>query len=348
MIGPKHEPQLTERKKEALRPAKPLPKLAFISSLSFWEQAMFCSQELGKMKLKIVFFGQDKYSVLVLNKLCNERSLKIKSVITSSSPSPVEDYAKVLFEIKFTAVKKFDKDFSNNLKKQKADVGILASFGKILPKEILNIPKHGILNIHPSLLPKYRGPTPVPSAILAGNKTTGVTIIKMDEKVDHGPIIAQFKEEILPKETADDLLTRLFEAGADALITLLPAYIKGKITPRSQNHKEATFTKTLTRDDGKINWSKPPEFIERQIRAYYPWPGSWTGVKLNPPARFAESRRAGEAGVKSEKLKVKRLKILKSHLESGKLVLDQVQLEGKKPVTFKQFHEGYPGVMIKE
>jgi methionyl-tRNA formyltransferase len=283
--------------------------------------------------ISVVFFGQDKYSVTVLNKLCNQHHLKIKSIITSSSPSPVEDYAKTLFEIKFTSVKKFDQNFADNLKKQKADVGILASFGKILPKEVLSIPKHGILNIHPSLLPKYRGPTPVPSTILAADKETGVTIIKMDEKVDHGPIISQFKEKIFPGETADDLLTRLFEAGADVLINLLPSYLEGKITPRSQNHKEASFTKMLTREDGKIDWKKSPDYIERQIRAYYPWPGTWAEIKLK---------------TKNSKLKTKRLKILKAHVEKKGLVLDQVQLEGKNPVTWKQFLEGYPGTKIIE
>ncbi len=280
--------------------------------------------------ISVVFFGSDKYSVVVLNKLCNDRTLKIKSIITHTSPSPVEDYAKILFEIKFSTVKKFDRKFTSKLSKLKPDVGILASFGKILPKEVLKIPKHGVLNIHPSLLPKYRGPTPIPSAILAGDKTTGVTIIKMDEKVDHGPVISQFKEEILPDDTADSLLMRLFEAGADVLVNILPAYVKGKIAPREQNHKKATFTKLLTRKDGKIDWSKPDDFIERQIRAFHPWPGTYTNVKLK---------------MKNEKL-TKRLKILKAHIDNGKLVLDQVQLEGKNPVTWKQFCEGYPEAKI--
>jgi methionyl-tRNA formyltransferase len=242
-------------------------------------------------KIKIIFFGSDQYSQIVLNHLQEDQRWQIVK----------------------------------NLK-EKPDVGILASYGKILTKEELKKPKHGILNIHPSLLPKYRGPTPVPTAILNGDQETGVTIFKIDEKIDHGPIISQFKEEIRPDDNADELLKRLFTAGAQVLTTILPAYLEGKIKPREQDDSQATYTKKLTREDGKINWQEPPAKIERKIRTFYPWPGTWTEVKI-----------------KGEK---KRLKILKAHLEGNKLILDQVQLEGKNPVSYKQFQEGYPKAAI--
>lgn len=279
------------------------------------------------MKPKIIFFGSDKYSVLVLNQLVSEKQFKVASIVTHTSPCPVEDYAQTLFEMKYTTTKKFDQKFLKKMRQLKPDVGVLASFGKILPQEILAIPKNGILNIHPSLLPQYRGPTPVPTAILNGDQVTGVTIIKMDEKVDHGPIIAQFKEEIKPNETADALLERLFEVGAEVLKILLPSYLEGQIELRQQDESQATYTKMFTRNDGKINWQKPSDYLERFTRAMTPWPGAWTEVELRGKER-------------------KRLKILKAHLEKGKLVLDQVQLEGKNPVIWKQFQEGYPGVRI--
>lgn len=279
-------------------------------------------------KPKIIFFGSDQYSVIVLNQLVSDERFKLKAVVTHTTPCLVETYAKILFEVKFTTAKKFDKEFLGKVTKLKADVGILASFGKILPKEILEIPKHGILNIHPSLLPKYRGPTPVQTAILNGEQETGITIIRMDEKVDHGPILSQFKEEIRPDDTADSLLERLFGAGAKVLTTILPAYLEGKIELRKQNNSQATFTKKLTRDDGKIDWKKPGVLKERFIRAMYPWPGAWTMVRL------------------SRDRETKRIKILTAHLEANKLVLDKVQLESKKPVTWKQFQEGYPGAKI--
>ena len=266
--------------------------------------------------MDIWFFGSDKYSQIVLKSLQQSPAIKIGKVITPQMISNLD------------------------LKKEKKpDVGVLASFGTIVPKEFLNFPRKGILNIHPSLLPKYRGPSPVQAAILNGERQTGVTIIKMDEKIDHGPIVAQFNEEILSDDNAEKLYFRLFSAGAEVLKTILPAYLEGKIRLRPQNHSQATYTKKLTREDGFIPLEKlkaamegnDAETVERQIRAYYPWPGSWTSLKLK---------------TKNSKLNNKRLKILKAHLENGKLVLDQVQLEGKKPVSFKQFREGYPEVKI--
>jgi methionyl-tRNA formyltransferase len=184
----------------------------------------------------------------------------------------------------------------------------------------------GLLNLHPSLLPKYRGPTPVPTAILAGEKETGLTIIKVDEQIDHGPIVIQFKEEIGNHETSDDLLKRLFTKGAQELILLLPDYLEGKIELEEQKHLKATLTQKLTKESGKIDWAKPVDYQERFVRAMSPWPEAWTEIKINQ--------------------ETKRLKILKAHLEEEKLVLDEVQLEGKNPVSFKQFQEGYPQVKI--
>ncbi len=243
------------------------------------------------MKIKIIFFGSDQYSQIVLDLLKKDQRWQI--------------------------VKSLE---------EKPDLGILASYGEILKKEVLEKPKHGILNIHPSLLPKYRGPTPVPTAILNGEQETGVTIFKMDEKIDHGPILSQFKEEIKPDDTAESLLKRLFLAGTKVLTTLLPSYLEGKIELKEQDDSQATSTKKFAREDGRINWQEKPAKIERKIRAFYPWPGTWTKI--------------------TTKGKKKRLKIIKAHLEKNKLILDQVQLEGKKPVTWKQFQEGYSEIKL--
>jgi methionyl-tRNA formyltransferase len=272
--------------------------------------------ENWNLTMDIWFFGSDKYSQIVLSSLRQDPRIKISKII---SPD-------MMLRIIIA-------------KERQPDVGILASFGAIVPKEILNFPKWGILNIHPSLLPKYRGASPVQAAILNGEQQTGVTIIKMDEKVDHGPIVAQFSEEILPTDNAEKLYFKLFSAGAEVLKTILPAYLEGRIKPKEQDHSRATYTKKLSREDGFISLEKlksamegtNAELIDRQIRAYYPWPGTWTEITI--PFRKAKTRRY-------------RLKILKAHLENGELVLDQVQLEGKKPVSFKQFCQGYPEVKI--
>ena len=253
------------------------------------------------MKTKIVFFGSNKYGSLVLEVLKKNPSLEIVKIIQN-------------------------KDDLNDLESlERPDLGIVASFGAFIPEKIINWPKMGLLNLHPSLLPKYRGPTPVPSAILNNEKETGLTIIKIDKEIDHGPIVYQLKEAINSDETSNDLLKRLFKTGAEALINILPDYLQGKIKPQEQNHQQATFTEKLTRESGYIDWSKPTNYQQKFIQAMFPWPGAWGKIKL-----------------RKEDKENKRLKILKSHLEERKLTLDLVQLEGKKPVTWKQFLEGYP------
>ena len=254
-------------------------------------------------KIKVVFLGQKPYSTLILNSLKKDRQIEILKIIEDRNS---------LDELK-------------NLK-DKPDVGILANFGIILGKDTLNIPRKGFLNIHPSLLPQYRGPSPVQTAILDNKKETGVTIFKMDDEIDHGLIIAQSKEEIKIEDTTDSLYGRLFKIGTETLTTILPPYIKDEINLREQNHNEATFTEKLTKNDGKINWGKDNSYLERFIRAMSSWPGAWTEIKIDN--------------------QVKRLKILKAHLEKNKLAIDQIQLEGKNSVSFKQFKEGYPKAEI--
>jgi methionyl-tRNA formyltransferase len=255
------------------------------------------------MKIKIVFFGSDQYSKIVLEILKKSPDLEIIKIIK-------------------------DKNELQGLKKAdfRPDLGVVASFGALIPPEAINWPKKGLLNLHPSLLPKYRGPTPVPTAILNDERETGLTIIKVDEQIDHGPIVAQFKEAIKKEDTSESLLNHLFAVGGEVLITILPPFLEDRIEIKKQNHEQATYTKKLARGDGKIDWSKPAGYQERFIRAMFPWPGAWGEVK------------AGN--------QVKRLKILKAHLENNQLILDLVQLEGKKTVTWKQFLEGYPQAQL--
>jgi len=197
-----------------------------------------------------------------------------------------------------------------------SDLAIVAAYGRILTYEDLNKPKYGCINIHPSLLPKYRGPSPIQSAILNGDTNIGISIIKMDEKVDHGPIIYQQEVDILKNETFEDLAKRLFEKSAKILPKIIEDFIDGKIKLYEQNHQEATLCEKLTRDSGYFNIENPPsnELLNIMIRAYYPWPGVWT------------------------KWKDKIVKFLPNNT---------VQMEGKKPVNFKDFLNGYPDFPIK-
>ena len=269
--------------------------------------------------MKVIFFGTPDYVVSILSKLSKVH--EIVAVVTQTPMpigreqfkkySPVDDWAhKRNIPIFFG----FDQPFPE------AELGVCAAYGKIIPKKVIDLFKFGILNIHPSLLPKYRGASPINEAIKNGDAETGVTIIKMDEKMDHGEVVTFFKEDILPNDTTEVLRERLFDRSGDVLIQLIPAYASGMVKPKEQNESEATFTNILTREDGLINLKeKTPQEAERFIRAMTPWPGVWTHLNNQ-----------------------KRLKLLKAHLEEDKLILDEVQLEGKDPVSWKQFKEGYP------
>jgi methionyl-tRNA formyltransferase len=207
-----------------------------------------------------------------------------------------------------------------------ATLGILASYGEIIRKEVINLFPQGILVIHPSLLPKYRGASPVPATIANGDEIAGASIIKMDEKMDHGPIVSQFKEPVLPDDTAESLRNRLFERSAGVLVEMLTPYVHGKIKLKPQDEDAATFTKLMKREDGYVSLNeKSPIEVERIIRAMQPWPGAWTSIQLS-------EKDTGN----------KRLKLLAAHMEGERLELDEVQLEGKDPVSFKQFKGGYP------
>ena len=275
--------------------------------------------------MKIIFFGTPEYVMPVLKRLHREH--EIVAVVTQP-PSEVGREKKVKrTEVDHWAYKRkipIFFDFGKPL--PAADLGVLAAYGKIIPKSVINNFKLGVFNIHPSLLPKYKGASPVQAAITNGEQTTGVTIIKMDEKLDHGPILSSFREDINPDDTTGSLRERLFQRSAQFVVDLIPNYLSGKIKSKKQDHAKAAFTKVLKREDGFIDaerFTSEARKVERLIRAMQPWPGAWTYVNLG------------------QNLK-KRLKILQAHLENGKLLLDKVQLEGKTPVSFEEFKRGYP------
>lgn len=267
---------------------------------------------LGKIKLKkitIIFFGSDSFVIPILQAL--EDNFEVPAVVTASD-SAVANYFKGAI---FTSGK-LDDNFQLQISNFKPDLFAVASYGKIIPKSILNMAKFGSLNVHPSLLPRWRGPSPVPTAILAGDKITGVTIIKMDEKVDHGPIVATKEISLTGRENLLFLINKLFQLGADLLVEIIPDYIAGKMKPVPQSHAQATYCARLTRDSGYFDINNPPapKQLDRMIRAYYPWPGIWT------------------------KWNNKIVKFLPGNM---------LQMEGKKAISKKDFLNGYPDFPLR-
>lgn len=158
------------------------------------------------------------------------------------------------------------------------DLLVIAAFGQILSRQVLDIPPHGSMNVHASLLPRYRGASPVATAILDGAPETGVSLMLVDEGLDTGPVLAQRAEAIAPDDTAGSLSTRLAVLGSELLLETLPLWMTGRLTPRPQQSEQATTTRRIRKEDGMLNWSLSAEVLERRIRAFDPWPGATTSL----------------------------------------------------------------------
>ncbi len=226
------------------------------------------------------------------------------------------------------------------------DAVIVAAYGRLLPPPVLQIPAYGCLNLHPSLLPLYRGPSPVVAAIKDGLTKTGITVMLLDEGMDTGPIIAQQKRPIQPTDTAETLTAALFVDGADLLVSVLPDWTAGRITAHPQNDDLATVTGKLERADGQADWRLSATQLERLQRAYTPWPGlftTWQGMGLKLLKVYALP---APADLPAHPGLVATL----SHPDApagvvtgdGVLGLQSVQLEGRRPVSAAAFLQGYP------
>jgi methionyl-tRNA formyltransferase len=231
-----------------------------------------------------------------------------------------------------------------------ADLYLVAAFGQILPQAVLDQPQYGTLNIHASLLPKYRGVSPISEAILQGDSETGVTIMLLDAGVDTGPMLLKRSIPISEDETTGSLSAKLAELGAQALLEAIPLWVGGKLTPEPQNESLATHTHMLRKEDGKIDWAQPAAVLARKVRAYTPWPGAysyWRGKLLKIVSARAlavepnEPVEPGTVGIREEAGHT----MLAVVTGSGFLVVEQLQLEGKRAMSAEEFLRGYPGIV---
>jgi methionyl-tRNA formyltransferase len=305
--------------------------------------------------MRVIFFGSTSDSVIVASEISqlSTVNLSICCVVTQPpkpigrkkiiTPTPVELWAKEknIPVLSFQANREKPWEYENEqtvidtLEPFKADLIVSASYGQKIPSLLISNATFGGLNVHPSILPRWRGADPVPWAILSGDHQIGVTVVTLAEKFDQGKIIAQKKIPVEANDTSDPLRTKLFELGGKLLTDALPDYCSGKNkgTPQiiSNDHGVHPYARKFTRDDGCILWKNIlsatadlhlGQEIERKFRALIPWPGLWTEVSID--------------GVK------KRLKIVQLHLDDNDvLVIDTVQLEGKNPVPYTQFASAY-------
>ncbi|MFA6446993.1 MAG: methionyl-tRNA formyltransferase [Patescibacteria group bacterium] len=303
------------------------------------------------MSYSIVFFGTSDFAVPSLKALLADQRFDVKAVVTqpdqpvgrhqvmTAPPIKVTAQENKLAVFQFEKIK--DTEALKTLADFKADFFVVASYGQIIPQSVLDLPNIGPINVHGSLLPKWRGASCVQSAIAAGDKEAGITIMLMDALMDHGPIISQTATEILADDTGESLHDRLAELGARNLPDVLNQFAQGKLKPVEQDHTKATACKLLKRDDGKIDWSKSAEEIERLIRAYNPWPSAWMIsnkkrikiLKTRILGVLKSPRRHGEIFAQDEKLVV-------NCGDNKALEILELQPEGKKAMTAKQFLAG--------
>lgn len=324
------------------------------------------------MKFKIIFIGTPEFGAIILEKLIKSKYQPVLVVTGQDKPvgrkqiltPPPTKILAQKYKIPVLQPTKIE-NLKLEIENLKPDLGIVAAYGQIIPKDILDLPKYGFINVHPSLLPKYRGPSPIQAAILNGDKKTGVTIMLMDKKIDHGPIINQRALLIEEKETAETLHNRLADFGANLLIETIQKWVKEMIKAKTQDHEKATFTKILTRESGKINWKKPAELLEKEVRAYLSWPGSYTfwkkkvgkSIKIEIlKARIFKSPTSNITYPIGKTLVVPQNEIAvqcgKGFLKGGGdyLVIERLKMEGKNEMGSEEFLNGYPsfiGAILK-
>ncbi len=298
--------------------------------------------------ISITFFGTDQFAADVLAPLIDSGLFTFKAIVTQPdrpigrsreiAPAPVKELGRThnIPVIQPPTLKSPETIASI----PPADLFLVFHYGLIIPPELLSIPKYGTLNLHPSKLPSFRGASPIRSALINGDTETAVTVMLMDDKMDHGPILATEIIAIDPDDTNDSLTTKITPRGSALLLKTIPRWVNGDIRPEPQNHAAATFCTLVSRDDGQIQWHTSAATIYNLFRGLSPWPGIWTelqGKRLKlliiSPAVTTQSAAPGTIIAESNRL----------YIATGQGVIEVIslQLEGKKAMTANQFLNGY-------
>ncbi|MAS33083.1 MAG: methionyl-tRNA formyltransferase [Anaerolineaceae bacterium] len=293
----------------------------------------------------IVFMGTPDFALPILNALIEHHT--VSGVVTQPDrpagrkrqmqPSPIKKLALAHDIPVFQPEKIRREEAIEALKQWQPDVYVVAAFGQILPQTVLDLPPHGSINVHASLLPRWRGAAPIHAAIRVGDSETGITIMKMDAGLDTGPILTQRVLPIAPDETGQSLHDKLAVLGADLLIDTLPSYLAGQITPQPQVDAQATYAPTIRKEEGQIDWTQDATVIERLIRAFTPWPGTYTTWQGQTLKILAAGTRPGNAQPGA---------VIEQNGEivigtgQGLLLPTKLQLAGRSAMTIEEFSRG--------
>ena len=285
-------------------------------------------------------FGDKRYSVLAVVTQPDKpkgRDLKL-------TPSPLKVLAEKLNLPILQPLKARDEKFISELRELKPDLIVVVAYGQILPQTILDLPPFGCLNVHTSLLPKYRGAAPIQWAIADGEPETGVTIMKMDAGLDTGAILSMRHTPIWPTDDSQILHDRLAQLGAELLIETISTFVAGKISPQAQPAEGSTYAAKIKKEDGHIDWNLPAQKIWNRLRAFTPWPGAFTFLKteLKPQLlKIWKVEVVGKSGIAGTILSADKTGIVVSCGENALRILE-LQREGGKRLTAEQFLAGFP------
>lgn len=295
-------------------------------------------------KIKIAFFGTQEFAATILDGLLSDPTISVETVFTQPDrkvgrkqileESPVKKLA-----LKHGAHIEQPESLKNySLESGKYSLAVVAQYGLIIPQHIIDAFPQGMINVHGSILPAYRGASPIQAALMAGEKTTGITIMIMDSLVDHGPILAQNSLPITKDDTYTTLAQKMAIEGSKLLLNTLPKYIAGEITPQIQDHTQATFTKLLTKDNGKIDFALPAKTIYNLYQGLTPWPGIWCTwndkrLKLLKITEAEKTLPPGEVLIEDKHIFI--------GCSEGSIQVLELQLEGKNAMTAEVFANGY-------
>ncbi|NLG74330.1 MAG: methionyl-tRNA formyltransferase [Chloroflexi bacterium] len=298
------------------------------------------------MNFQIVFMGSPEFALPTLRALAKE--YKVTGVVTQPdrpagrgrdlTPPPVKKLAEELGLPTIQPQRLRDPDAMDQLREWNPDLIVVAAFGQILRQDVLSLPRFVCVNVHASLLPRWRGAAPIQAAILHGDEQTGVTIMCMDAGVDTGPMLAQAPTKILETDTAGTLSARLAELGAQLLIQTLPKYLSGELTPTAQDDSQATYAPMLKKEDGLLDFNRPAQELALRVRAFNPWPGTFTYWE-NQVLKIHRAHAVQSTSPKPGAALIHDGMPAFGTLE-GLLVLDEVQPAGKRPMPGEVFLRG--------
>ncbi len=306
------------------------------------------------MPLRILFMGTAELACASLRALLASTHFEVLAVVTQPDrpkgrqlkpqPSPVKTIAIAAGLPLLQPERARDPDFISSVAKLAPDVIVVAAYGQLLPPSILELPKFGCVNVHASLLPKYRGAAPIQWAILNNDQETGVTIMKMSAGLDTGDILTQKATPIKPDETTAELHERLALLGAELLVATLPDFVAGAIQPRPQDNAAATHARKITKEDGRINWSGTATALRNRIRAFTPWPGAHVDLTVRGKPRLVKFWRAAVEpldGQPGQILQADRNGLVIA-CGSDALRIQELQVEGGRKMTAAEFLMGHP------